>query len=144
MGLPSWFHEQPPWAAGLSGLLGLLVALTGLSMLLGVVFAAVAVGNELGSVAIGIVVGVVGLAVVLAPFVVAAIVLSRDERGRSDVGPDGEVAALRERYLAGELDEETLERRLDALLDETEQETGLGDSAAAPSRDRTASEEQDQ
>lgn len=124
MELPARFHELPTWAAVLSALVGLLVVLTGLSMVLGVVFAGIAVGVELGSLAVGALAVLFGLLIFVAP--VAAFLwlwASGDDEDGSVAGGDGfdseESAAvdeLRDRYVDGEIGEARFEREMDELL----------------------------
>lgn len=124
MELSARFRELPAWAAVLSVLLGILVAMTALSMVLGVVFAGIAVGIELGSAVLGIIAVLLGLGIVLVPAVALVTLLSNDDgdAGDDDVHPgdacDDRVASLRREYMRGEIDEEHFERRLDALLAE--------------------------
>lgn len=134
MKLPAWFRDLPTWAAVLGGLLAALVAMAALSMVLGVVFAGIAVGIEVGSIAVGIIAALLGLTIVLAPVVAAVLVLSSDDGETDEIAdePTPEVEALRERYLNGQLDEETFERRLDDLLadaDVSERTTSRDDPA---------------
>lgn len=126
MALPDWFRELPPWATVLTILVGALVGLTALSMLLGVVFAGVAVAVELGSVAAGAAAAFVGLAVLIVPIVLAYVLLSNGSEDESTLDggksrpadeSDDPIEVLRQRYLAGEIDEETFERQLERLVD---------------------------
>ncbi|MFP8955202.1 SHOCT domain-containing protein [Natrialbaceae archaeon A-CW3] len=113
---PDWFRSLPTWARILGGLLGLLVVMTGLSMVLGVVFAGIALGLEFGSVTLGLLAALVGLVLVLVPTVALVMIFTGDDRG-ADAGDDADpIETLKERYLAGEIDEGTFERRVDELL----------------------------
>ncbi|ELZ04214.1 SHOCT domain-containing protein [Natrialba aegyptia] len=127
MDLPDRFRDLPAWAAVLASVLGLMVVLTGLSMVLGIVFAGIAVGMELGSPMLGVLAALLGLAIVTVPTIAVVLALrgGEDERdgghgARSDDASDGRVATLRERYMAGEIDDETFERRVDELLSGTD------------------------
>ncbi|WP_252700058.1 SHOCT domain-containing protein [Natronosalvus vescus] len=110
---PEWFRSLPTWARVIGGLLGLLVVMTGLSMVLGVVFAGIALGLEFGSVTLGLLAAVVGLVLVLVPTAALVMIRTGDDRG---VDAGDEVETLKERYLAGEIDEATFERRVTELL----------------------------
>lgn len=130
MELPAQFRDLPPWATALGALLAALVVLTGLSMVLGVVFAGIAVGVELGSPLLGALAALVGLSIVVVPAVAIYLAYSGgDAEGDRDEDTRAEdpVDALRERYVAGEIDEETFERRMDELL------AGADDPAAPES-----------
>lgn len=118
MELPAWFRDLPTWATVLSVLLGALVAMTALSMVLGVVFAGIAIGVELGSLTLGIVAALLGLATLLVPAVVAFLVLSSDDENDESTEESVPIETLHQRYANGEIDEETFEDRLDALLEE--------------------------
>ncbi|SFC56411.1 Uncharacterized membrane protein [Halobiforma haloterrestris] len=144
MGVPAWFRTLPTWAAVLSGLLAVLVAMTALSMVLGIVFAGIAIGVEVGSLAVGIVAALLGLTIVLVPVVAAVLVLSSDDEPDT-VGdePIPEVDSLRERYLNGDLDEEAFERRLDELLADADDEPGSLPSGERPGEGRSLLEEHD-
>ncbi|MDJ1430982.1 SHOCT domain-containing protein [Halostagnicola sp. A-GB9-2] len=125
MELPTWFRDLPTWATVLSVLLGALVVMTGLSMVLGVVFAGIALGVELGSIALGVVVALFGLAILLVPAVVAFMVLSSDDEDNEDdesTEKADPIETLQQRYANGEIDEETFEARLDALLEEQDED----------------------
>ncbi|SDR16354.1 SHOCT domain-containing protein [Natronobacterium texcoconense] len=147
MALPAWFRDLPTWAAVLSGLLGVLVLMTGLSMVLGVVFAGIAVGIEIGSLAVGVVAALLGLTIVLAPVVAAVLALSSDDAGESEQfdgereSTDPRVETLRERYLSGELDEETFERRLDDLLGDAGTDHRDSNSETSTSSERSLLDE---
>ncbi|ADD06139.1 DUF2078 family protein [Natrialba magadii ATCC 43099] len=119
MELPAWFRDLPPGTTVLIALFAVFVGLTALSMVLGIVFAGIALGLEFGSLTLGILTALFGLAIVVVPFIAALKVLSN---GGNDVDSTDEesdpVEALRAQYVAGELDEETFEQRLTALLDD--------------------------
>lgn len=116
------FDDLPSWVAAIAALLGLLVALTAVSTVLGVVFAGIAVGVELGSLIVGVAAALFGLAVVTVPVVAVWMALSGDddeaERNESTANHESSDAVdqLRNRYVAGEIDEKTFERELDELL----------------------------
>ena len=117
----SAFRDLPSWATVLGGLLAALVAMTVLSMIVGVVFAGIALGIELGSATVGIAAVLLGLAMVLVPIAVGATML-RQSDDESVGEPTDPVESLRTQYVDGELDEQTFERRLDALLEESNAE----------------------
>jgi len=121
--LTEGFDDLPSWATVLAVLLGLLVALTAVSTILGAVFAGIAVGVELGSLTVGVVAALFGLAVVTVPVAAIWMALSRDDDAEAEREvpnasheSSGAIDRLRDRYVAGEIDEETFERRLDELL----------------------------
>ncbi|WIV65712.1 SHOCT domain-containing protein [Natrialbaceae archaeon AArc-T1-2] len=122
MEAPAWLRDLPPWAAVVSALLGILVILTGISMVLGVVFAGIAVGIELGSVTLGVIAALVGLLIVLGPvlaFIIAFIGNdegSREDDPHTDDWEQDAVSEIKEQYLAGEIDEDTFEQRIDEML----------------------------
>lgn len=142
MELPAWFRDLPAWAAVLSGLLGILAAMTALSMVLGIVFAGIAVAAEVGSLAVGVAAALLGLTIVLVPVVAALLVLWSDDTDEVGDVPSPRVESLRERYLNGDLDEETFERRLDELLADTERPDPIP-SDERPDEDRSLLEERD-
>lgn len=117
----SAFRDLPSWATVLGGLLAALVAMTVLSMIVGVVFAGIALGIELGSATVGIAAVLLGLAMVLVPIAVGATMLRQSDDESVDE-PADPVESLRTQYVDGELDEQTFERRLDALLEESNAE----------------------
>ncbi|WP_323172174.1 SHOCT domain-containing protein [Natrialba sp. PRR66] len=157
MDLPDRFRDLPAWAAVLASVLGLLVVLTGLSMVLGIVFAGIAVGMELGSPMLGVLAALLGLAIVTVPTIAVVLALrgGEDERdgghdARSDDASDDRVATLRERYMAGEIDDETFEQRIDELLSGTdattagtEREPSRGHNHAADHADETRTPERE-
>ena len=121
--LTAGFDDLPSWATILAVLLGLLVALTAVSTVLGVVFAGIAVGAELGSLTVGVVAALFGLAVITVPVAAIWVALSGDDDAETDRKEpnathesSGAIDRLRDRYVAGEIDEDTFERRLDELL----------------------------
>ena len=136
----SAFRDLPSWATVLGGLLAALVAMTVLSMIVGVVFAGIALGIELGSATVGIAAVLLGLAMVLVPIAVGATML-RQSDDESVGEPTDPVESLRTQYVDGELDEQTFERRLDALLEESNAELS---SNRRMRDDRTLLEERDE
>ena len=136
----SAFRDLPSWATVLGGLLAALVAMTVLSMIVGVVFAGIALGIELGSATVGIAAVLLGLAMVLVPIAVGATMLRQSDDESVDE-PADPVESLRTQYVDGELDEQTFERRLDALLEESNAELS---SNRRMRDDRTLLEERDE
>lgn len=115
MDVPSRFRNLPPWAVVLIALAGVFVALTAASTVLGILFASIAVATEVGSAAAGVIVALVALAVLVVPLVAAYLMLSGGDS--PDDRESDPISVLRQRYLDGEIDEETFERRLDVLMD---------------------------
>lgn len=118
MDLPEQFRELPPWAALVVALGGALFVV---SVVLGIVSAGIAIGIELGSATAGVLAVLGGLTLVVVPLLVVVYLWSsRSEPGETDEAGrterDDRVEALRERYVAGEIDEEAFERRVADLL----------------------------
>lgn len=105
--------------AVLGSVFGVLVVLAGLLILFGVVSAGAAIGAELGSATLGAIGALAAVALVLAPVVLLVIATAnRRDTGIPEPTESGadELSKLKAQYAAGEIDEPTLERRLDALL----------------------------
>lgn len=119
MALAGWFNDLPPWATVVPILIGLVVVMTVASMALGVVFAAIAVGVETGSTLVGLLAGTLGIAVIVGPLIAFAWMLTGSESDEAAEGEETDIVDdLREQYVAGKIDEETFERRIEGFLDD--------------------------
>lgn len=114
------FRGLPLWMVLL---LAAGVALVGVSTLLGVVFAGIAIGIELGSATVGVLAVLGGLFLFMIPLMAGVYLwVSGSERAETEESEQSEtsdnaVEALKERYIAGEIDEETFEALVVDRLD---------------------------